>query len=61
MSKKNGYRRNLMTTDRLLSRIAKHAEDPEQRLKEVQAFINSTFPKVQGMATAERSSPTLVV
>ena len=61
MSKKNGYRRNLMTTDRLLARIAKHNEDPEQHLKEAQAFIKSTFPKVQGMATAERSSPTLVV
>ena len=61
MSKKNGYRRNLMTTDRLLAQIAKHAEDPEQRLKEAQTFIKSTFPKVQGITTAERSSPTLVV
>ena len=61
MSKKNGYRRNLMTTDRLLSRIAKHADEPEQHLKEAQAFIKATFPKVQGMATTEKSSPKLVV
>ena len=61
MSKKNGYRRNLMTTYRLLSRIAKHAEEPEKRLKEAQAFIKSTFPKVQGMAVTDRSSPKLVV
>ena len=61
MSKKNGYRRNLMTTDRLLSRIAKHAKEPEQRLKEAQAFIKATFPKVQGMATTEKSSPKLVI
>ena len=61
MSQKNGHRRNLMTTERLLARIAKHANDREQRLKEAQTFIKSTFLKVQGMATAERSSPTLVV
>ena len=45
MSQKNGYRRNLMTTERLLARIAKHAENPEQRLEEAQAFVRATFPK----------------
>ena len=61
MSKKNGYRRNLMTTDRLLVQIAKHANDLDQCLKEAQAFIKSTFSKVQGMATTEKSLPTLVI
>ena len=61
MSQKNGYRRNLMTTERLLAQIAKHAEDPEQRLKEAQAFVKATFSKVQGMATTEKSFPKLVV
>ena len=53
MSKKNGYRRNLMTTDRLLARIAKHATEPEKCLKEAQAFIKSAFPKVQGMPVTD--------
>ena len=48
MSKKNNHRRNLITVEKLLSRIAKFAKDPEQRLKEAQSFIKSTFPKVQG-------------
>ena len=61
MSKKNKHRRNLMTVERLLSRIAKFAKDPEQHLKEAQSFIKSTFPKVQGMATTDRSSPRFVV
>ena len=61
MSKKNDHRRNLMTVERLLSRIAKFAKNPEQRLKEAQSFIKSTFPKVHGMATTERSSPRFVV
>ena len=61
MSKKNGYRRNLMTIERLLSWIAKHADHPEKCLKEVQAFIKSTFPMVQGMITKDKSSPKLVL
>ena len=61
MSQKNGYRRNLMTTERLLARIVKHAENPEQRLEEAQAFVRATFPKVQGMTTMEKSFPKLVV
>ena len=61
MSQKNGYRQNLMTTERLLAWIAKHAENPEQRLEEAQAFVKATFPKVQGMATMEKSFPKLVV
>ena len=50
-----------MTVEKLLSRIAKFAKNPEQRLKEAQSFIKSTFPKVHGMATTERSSPRFVV
>ena len=61
MSQKNKHRRNLMTVERLLSRIAKFTDDPEQHLKEAQSFIKSTFPKVQGMATADWSSPKFVV
>ena len=61
MSKKNDHRRNLMTVEKLLSRIAKFAKNPEQRLKEAQSFIKSTFPKVHGMATTEQSSPRFVV
>ena len=61
MSKKNNQRRNLMTVERLLSQIAKFAKDPEQHLKEAQSFIKSTFPKVQGMATTDRSSSRFVV
>ena len=61
MSQKNKHQRNLMTVDRQLSRIAKFADDPEQRLKEAQSFIKSTFPKVQGMTTADLSSPKFVV
>ena len=61
MSKKNKHRRNLMTVERLLSRIAKFSDDKEQRLKEAQSFIKSTFLKVQGMATTDRSSPRFVV
>ena len=61
MSKKNDHRRNLMTVEKLLSRIAKFAKNPEQRLKEAQSFIKSTFPTVHGMATTEQSSPRFVV
>ena len=61
MSKRNDHRRNLMTVEKLLSRIAKFAKNPEQRLKEAQAFIKSTFPTVHGMASTERSSPRFVV
>ena len=61
MSKKNGHRRNLMTVQRLLSRIVKYANELEKRLKEAQAFIKSTFLMVQGMVAKDKSSPTLVV
>ena len=61
MSQKNGYRRNLMSTERLLARIAKNADDPDQRLKEAQSILKTSFPKVQGMATVEKSFPKLVV
>ena len=61
MNQKNGYRRNLMTTERLLARIAKHADDPDQCLQEAQALIRAPFSKVQGMATTEKSFPKLVI
>ena len=50
-----------MSTERLLARIAKYADDPDQRLKEAQSILKTSFPKVQGMATAEKSFPKLVV
>ena len=50
-----------MTIEKLLSRIAKFAKNPEQHLKEAQAFIKSTFLTVHGMASTERSSPRFVV
>ena len=59
MSQKNDYRRNLMSTERLLARIAKYANNPDQRLKEAQSILKTSFPKVQGMATAEKSFPHL--
>ena len=50
-----------MIVEKLLSRIAKFVKNPEQRLKEAQAFIKSTFPQVHRMATTERSSLRFVV
>ena len=43
MSKKCGHKRNLMTVKRLLTRIAKYADEPTKRLKEAQQVIKSTF------------------
>ena len=49
MSKKCSHKWNLMTVERLLTRIAKYADEPTKRLKEAQQVIKSTFPMVQGM------------
>ena len=43
MSKKSGRERNLMSVDRLLSRIAKYANEPEKRLKEAHQMTKATF------------------
>ena len=61
MSKKDGHKRNLMTVKRLLSQIAKYADNPAKHLKEAQAFIKSTFPMVQGMPTKDKCSPQLII
>ena len=49
MSKMSGKKRNLMSVDRLLSRIAKYANEPEKRLKEAHQMTRATFLMVQGM------------
>ena len=61
MSKKCGHKRNLMTVEHLLSHIAKYANEPTKRLKEAQQVIKSTFPMVQGMPSADKSTPQLAV
>ena len=57
MSKKCGHKRNLMTVERLLTRIAKYANEPTKRLKEAQRIIKSTFPMVQGMPSEDKCTP----
>ena len=57
MSKKCGHKRNLMTVDRLLTRIAKYADEPTKRLKEAQQIIKSSFPMVQGMPSGDKCTP----
>ena len=54
MSKKCGHKRNLMTVERLLTRIAKYADEPTKCLKEAQQVIKSTFPMVQGMPSGDK-------
>ena len=61
MSKKSGHKRNLMTVQRLLTRIAKYAEEPTKRLKEAQQVIKSTFPMVQGMPSGDKCTPEFAV
>ena len=61
MSKKSGKKRNLMTVECLLSRIAKNANEPEKRLKEAHQMTRATFPMVQGMPSRDRCTPELVV
>ena len=57
MNKKCGHKRNLMTVKRLLTRIAKYADEPTKRLKEAQQVIKSTFPMVQGMPSGDKCTP----
>ena len=61
MSKKCGHKRNLMTVERLLTRIAKYADEPTKRLKEAQQVIKSTFPMVQGMPSGDKCTPEVAV
>ena len=57
MSKKSGHKWNLMTVERLLTRIAKYANEPTKRLKEAQQVIKSNFPMVQGMPSGDKCTP----
>ena len=61
MSKKCGHKQNLMTVQRLLTHIAKYADEPTKCLKEAQQVIKSTFPMVQGMPSGDKCSPELAV
>ena len=61
MNKKSGRKRNLMSVERLLSRIAKYANEPEKRLKEAHQMTRATFPMVQGMPSIDKCTPALVV
>ena len=61
MNKKSGKERNLMTVDRLLSWIAKYANEPEKRLKEAHQMTKATFSMVQGMPSSNKCTPELVV
>ena len=61
MSRKSGRERNLMSVDRLFSRIAKYANDLEKRLKEAHQMTKATFPMVQGMPSGNKCTPELVV
>ena len=61
MNKKCGHKRNLMTVKRLLTRIAKYADEPTKRLKEAQQVIKSTFPMVQGMPSGDKCTPEFAV
>ena len=54
MGKKCGHKQNLMTVERLLTRIAKYANEPTKRLKEAQQIIKSSFPMVQGMPSGDK-------
>ena len=57
MNKKCGHKRNLMTVKRLLTCIAKYADEPTKCLKEAQQVIKSTFPMVQGMPSGDKCTP----
>ena len=61
MSKKCGHKRNLMTVERLLTCIAKYADEPTKCLKEAQQVIKSTFPMVQGMPSGDKCTPEFAV
>ena len=61
MSKKCGHKWNLMTVKRLLTHIAKYADEPTKRLKEAQQVIKSNFPMVQGMPSGDKCTPEFAV
>ena len=61
MNKKSCRKRNLMSVYRLLSRIAKYANEPEKRLKEAHQMTRVTFPMVQGMPSGDKCTPELAV
>ena len=61
MSKKCGHKRNLMTVERLLTRIAKYTNELTKRLREAQWIIKSTFPMVQGMPSEDKCTPEFAV
>ena len=61
MSRTSGHKRNLMTVERLLTRIAKYANEPAKRLKEAQQIIKSNFPMVQGMPSGDKCTPEFAV
>ena len=61
MSKKCGHKRNLMTVERLLTRIAKYANELTKRLKEAQQVIKTTFQMVQGMPSGDKCTPEFAV
>ena len=61
MSKKSSHKWNLMTVERLLTRIAKYANEPAKRLKEAQQIIKSNFPMVQGMPSGDKCTPEFAV
>ena len=61
MSKKSGHKRNLMTVQRLLTHIAKYANEPTKRLKEAQQVIKSNFPMVHGMPSGDKCTPEFAV
>ena len=61
MSKKSGHKRNLMTVERLLTCIAKYANEPTKCLKEAQQIIKSNFPMVQGMPSGDKCTPEYAV
>ena len=61
MNKKCGHKRNLMTVKRLLTRIAKYADEPTKCLKEAQQVIKSNFPMVQGIPSGDKCTPEYAV
>ena len=61
MSKKSSHKRNLMVVERLLTQIAKYANEPAKLLKEAQQIIKSNFPMVQGMPSGDKCTPEFTV
>ena len=61
MSKKSSHKWNLMTVERLLTRIAKYTNEPAKRLKEAQQIIKSNFLMVQGMPSGDKCTPEFAV